>query len=74
MEKFRLWLTIAWKYIVLGLVIVGGIVAAVLMIRFMSPRSNNEIEDKIKGLKDEIKTHKDNLRNIDDYLNKHGVR
>lgn len=72
MQKFKIWLAIAWKYILLALVIVGGIVAAVLMVRFMSTKADDEIHKKIEGLTDEIQKHKDTLRDIDKYLDKHG--
>jgi uncharacterized membrane-anchored protein YhcB (DUF1043 family) len=74
MEKFKIWMQIAWKYIVLGVVVAGGVLATILMIRFMSNKADDEIHQKVEDLTDEIKKHKDTLRDIDKYLNKHGVR
>jgi uncharacterized membrane-anchored protein YhcB (DUF1043 family) len=73
-EKIKIWLQIAWKYILLVVMIAVGILATVLMVRFMSNKADDKIKEKIEGLTDDIQKHKDNLRDIDKYLDKHGVR
>ncbi len=67
-DKLLLWLKIVWKYLVLAVVIVLGVVAMVLLVRFLSPKADDAIVRKIEELNDQIKDHKDTLRDIDRYL------
>ncbi len=67
MEKAQLWMQIIWKYLVLILVIIGGIFVTIFVMKMMGKNSVPSIADKQKEIEDEIKNHKKTLEELDRY-------